>query len=861
MNHINKITFLFIILVLVIAVSTSVSSAQNQNEYHYFVRAIETEELGIDHPAGLAFSPAANAFFVARKGSAQGPPSPVNDLTEITMFEDFIGSSTLSDSIPDPTNLAFDQKTNSLFFVDTGSQELVQVPAGPDGLLPPAAQASARYNFKAFGIQNSKGIAFDSLNRRLFFLDPAGKRVLAVTEDPEAGFNGEVIYQRGRYVLIDLKTVSNDKFQGLGYNSNDAHLYVMNPKTKEVLEFTDTGDHVSTHNLSDNSIRDPQAMLFAASGDPTDDPAIMNLFIADSGENSDGQTYAQILEFSFTEPEITQEVPAAVSPSLVNTIDTSKWNPPSPDPTGLDYWESHGNFLLSDSEVDEMSIFEGKNVFEFRTNGNLVSTCVTLDFSKEAPGLAINPGNNHIFFADDGKDRIFEIDLGADGDYCTNDDEVRSVRNSDYGVVDSEGLAFGNGDLYIADGLSAEIYRIRPGSNGIFDGAPPAGDDNVSHFDTNSMGLRDPEGIGFSPASGTLFIVSRPDKKLLVEVSTTGNVINTFDIGFLNAVAPSGVGIGPGSNNSSQMNIYMSARGVDNNSDPKENDGKVYEISIGTISPTPTEPTPTEPTPTEPTPTEPTPPPGDNALYLSLVANGTVNGLSVRDEDIILFNGSSFSMFFDGSDVGVGGLDITAFAVTGPNTILMSFSSSATISGVGAVSPSDIVQFNAASLGDNTNGSFSMYMNGIDVGLDASAEAIDAFDILPDGRIVISTKGNISVPGFSGKDEDLAALSPTSLGDNTSGSWEIYFDGSDVDLATNSGEDIDGLSIDTSGNLYFSTRNVFSVSGVSGDNEDVFICQPTSLGNTTACSYLPALYFDGSQWGLAGNDIDGVDIP
>jgi hypothetical protein len=88
----------------------------------------------------------------------------------------------------------------------------------------------------------------------------------------------------------------------------------------------------------------------------------------------------------------------------------------------------------------------------------------------------------------------------------------------------------------------------------------------------------------------------------------------------------------------------------------------------------------------------------------------------------------------------------------------------------------------------------------------------------------------------------------------------MYFDGSDVGLAESSGEDIDAMDV-VDGKIYLSTLNGFSVSGVSGEDEDVFVCTPSSLGNTTSCSYASALYFDGSTWGLGGNDIDGLNLP
>jgi len=57
------------------------------------------------------------------------------------------------------------------------------------------------------------------------------------------------------------------------------------------------------------------------------------------------------------------------------------------------------------------------------------------------------------------------------------------------------------------------------------------------------------------------------------------------------------------------------------------------------------------------------------------------------------------------------------------------------------------VRFDATSLGSNTAGTFSMYLNGIDVGLDVAAENIDSVSLLPDGRVLISTTGNPVVAG------------------------------------------------------------------------------------------------------------------
>ncbi len=154
-----------------------------------------------------------------------------------------------------------------------------------------------------------------------------------------------------------------------------------------------------------------------------------------------------------------------------------------------------------------------------------------------------------------------------------------------------------------------------------------------------------------------------------------------------------------------------------------------------------------------------------------------------------------------------------------------------------------------------------MYLNGIDVGLDMAAENIDSVSLLTDGRVLISTTGNPVVAGVTGaKDEDVLAFTPVSLGNVTSGTWAMYFDGSDVGLSETSGEDVDALDVTSNGRIYLSTSGDFSVTGASGADEDVFVCMPTSVGNVTACNYSAALYFDGSTWGLTANDVDAFNF-
>ena len=258
-----------------------------------------------------------------------------------------------------------------------------------------------------------------------------------------------------------------------------------------------------------------------------------------------------------------------------------------------------------------------------------------------------------------------------------------------------------------------------------------------------------------------------------------------------------------------------------------------------------------------------TPSSAGNPLYLSLTSSQTIGGISTADEDILKFDGQTWSLFFDGSDVGLGSVDLFAFTILNSDTLLMSFSSTVTIDGL-TITPQDVVYFHATSLGSNTVGTFSMLLDGSSFGLDTSGEAIDSVSLSPDRRILISTTGNPSVLGVSGKDEDILVFTPAFLdgfGKILSGNWAMYFDGSDVGLADSSNEDVDALDVTPNGNIYLSTLGDFAVSGLAGADEDVFVCVPSSIGDTTSCNYLPTLYFDGSAWGLAGNDVDAINLP
>ena len=283
--------------------------------------------------------------------------------------------------------------------------------------------------------------------------------------------------------------------------------------------------------------------------------------------------------------------------------------------------------------------------------------------------------------------------------------------------------------------------------------------------------------------------------------------------------------------------------------------------STATATNTPTvQPTATATSTPAATPTS-TPATGNTFLYLSSTSNVTIGGTTYRDEDILRFDlgTSTWTLFLDGSDIGLSGTDVDAFALLQDGSLLLSLSSARSLANLGLVDDSDILRFVPTSTGSNTSGTLSLYLDASDVNLASNGEDIDSISLLDDGRIILSTVGSFNVGSVSGKDEDLLAFTPSQLGENSSGTWQLYFDGSDVGLHNSSSEDTFASWVDNAtGDIYLSSFGSFSVSGVSGDGADIFICTPISLGTETDCTF--SLFWDGSAYGFAGEVLDALHV-
>lgn len=172
----------------------------------------------------------------------------------------------------------------------------------------------------------------------------------------------------------------------------------------------------------------------------------------------------------------------------------------------------------------------------------------------------------------------------------------------------------------------------------------------------------------------------------------------------------------------------------------------------------------------------------DGGLLLSFTRPGTVGGLAVDDSDIVRFDGTlgpntsgTFSLYFDGSDVGLtkNGEDVDAIGLAPGGELLIS--TTGAFSGTGASGTSEDLFLFTGTLGSSTSGSFAMYLDGSDVGLDSKRENVDAATMTSGSELLISTGGRFSVPGLNGEDHDIAEFVGT-FGPTTTGSFSLRQD-------------------------------------------------------------------------------------
>lgn len=277
-----------------------------------------------------------------------------------------------------------------------------------------------------------------------------------------------------------------------------------------------------------------------------------------------------------------------------------------------------------------------------------------------------------------------------------------------------------------------------------------------------------------------------------------------------------------------------------------------------TATPTPTSTPSHTPTPS-PTPTAAGVNFAEADYLISSLANGKIGNITYRDEDILHYDvkNDRWQLFFDGSDVGLRRADVNAFTLATDGTLLLSLERAIRLPDLGTIDDSDILKFTPTAYGTDSAGSFELFFDGSDVGLTTGGENIDAISFAPAGGLLLSVTGTAKVDSLRAKDEDILHFHIVQSGEETIGSWELYFDGSDAGLSLGS-EDINALWSDAATNmLLLATRGNYRVPQMRGDSDDILACTTPNVGEESSCTFTRPL--DGDTIGLR-KGIDGLSL-
>ena len=289
-----------------------------------------------------------------------------------------------------------------------------------------------------------------------------------------------------------------------------------------------------------------------------------------------------------------------------------------------------------------------------------------------------------------------------------------------------------------------------------------------------------------------------------------------------------------------------------------------------------------------------------NGIGLNVVnADGTPYTATVRDEDILFYDGTNYHMFFDGSLAGLpGNADIDALHVVDEDTFYVSFAGATTLqttaipAGVTSLAfvadDEDVVLYNA--------GDWSLYFDGgLNSLADNNGEDLSSLAILDDGRMVFSVRGSANANNattnanplpvnpagiWTGinprpQDEDLLVFDPAT------GYFDLYFDGSDIALHNgpdqltggtnnldNNNEDVWGTAIAPNGDIYLTTAytkvngvfvNDYATNALTGTGYDVFACRGAVTGRVSSCLTQETFYTGSALNGFSDVNHETLD--
>ena len=434
----------------------------------------------------------------------------------------------------------------------------------------PGASAGITYDFERarYVVLDSEGDGFAVFDPTAGAFDLSFEQTESLFSEAESGksSNGEVTggpFLEPGTALLDVDPYSGD-------------LYVLSTDTSTISVYSPSGRLKDQQTVM---VDDPIDFFVAPTSDTTDEPEDTTVFVL--GDSTEGTTLFEAIG----QRELQESAQAITSVSGPSSFFTD-WSVASPDPMGLLLDPGGTELTIVDSEVNEISsLWLGWNVFISTSTGALVETSATTGFSNEPTGVTVDLATGLFYVTDDKADEVFVVDPGSDQKLGGGDDSVTSFDTGAFLSSDPEGVTFAPDlqALFVADAANREIYRIDAGPNGIFEGSGT--DDTITSFDTDALGLSEPEGVAYIEETSSLLIVSQTEA---AEVTVSGSLVRALDLSGFSPIQLSGVDTSAYDPVAGGWHVFVSDRAIDNNVDANENDGRVFSFLLSPANDAPT---------------------------------------------------------------------------------------------------------------------------------------------------------------------------------------------------------------------------------------------------------------------------------
>jgi sugar lactone lactonase YvrE len=236
-------------------------------------------------------------------------------------------------------------------------------------------------------------------------------------------------------------------------------------------------------------------------------------------------------------------------------------------------------------------LWKHRNLFLANRLGALQKTRRVDKATVEPEGISWYPRGKSLFVVDDDKNAIFRFGRGRDGKLGTGDDTVRKLVNTlRYGSGDAEGVTWhsrrGKLDMLIwTDAGTTKIYELKRGRDHRFGTKDDVMKRQFATSTFTGPGDRhfaDPNGVYFDRKTGHLFTVDSK-KHFVLETTLAGAFVQTINMLFCRddpvCRGFSDLVFAPGTDGSPRR-LFLTDRGVDNDVDPNENDGRLYQVEL-----------------------------------------------------------------------------------------------------------------------------------------------------------------------------------------------------------------------------------------------------------------------------------------